>query len=117
MRWKFTTILFSLRKYHKVIIMRGQLFVTVHCFADMSNSLWLSAGPSDSTAGIADPSWITFPQLWAKPGVSSTVHEPELLLEVKFVALDCNYLLQPCVQDRILFAQLVYLKNSSRGEL
>jgi hypothetical protein len=31
--------------------------------------LWLSPGPSDPSAGIADPSWITFPQLWNKPGV------------------------------------------------
>jgi len=33
-----------------------------------TTSLWLSPGPSDPSAGIADPSWITFPQLWNKPG-------------------------------------------------
>ena len=33
-----------------------------------SFSLWLSPGPSDPSAATADPSWITFPQLWDKPG-------------------------------------------------
>lgn len=50
------------------------------CFDDNSRycsrcenttSLWLSPGPKDPKDGIADPSWITFPQLWDSPGPNS----------------------------------------------
>jgi hypothetical protein len=64
--WQFS-ILLSMREHNKVRFELSFQFFSIRA-EEKIYSLWLSPGPNNPFEGTADPSWITFPQLWHAPG-------------------------------------------------